>query len=123
MKKYAPIPAIGIENRTWPDKEIEISPKWCAVDLRDGNQALPDPLTLEQKKIYFDILVKIGFKEIEIGFPSASKDDYDFCRHLIDNKLIPDDVMISVLVPARLIWSQKPCMRSATYLRQQFTFT
>ena len=62
---------------------------------------LPDPLTLEQKKIYFDILVKIGFKEIEIGFPSASKDDYDFCRYLIDNKLIPEDVMISVLVPAR----------------------
>ena len=101
MKKYSPIPEIGIQNRTWPDTQITQSPTWCAVDLRDGNQALPDPLTLEQKKIYFEILVKIGFKEIEIGFPSASKDDYDFCRHLIDNKLIPDDVMISVLVPAR----------------------
>ncbi|WDE95492.1 2-isopropylmalate synthase [Lentisphaera profundi] len=101
MKKYSAIPEIGITNRTWPDTPITQAPRWCAVDLRDGNQALPDPLTLEQKKTYFDILVKIGFKEIEIGFPSASKDDYDFCRHLIENKLIPDDVMISVLVPAR----------------------
>lgn len=100
-KKYTSIPAIDIKDRTWPDKQIEVSPAWCAVDLRDGNQALPNPLTLEQKKIYFDILVKTGFKEIEIGFPSASKDDYDFCRYLIDNKKIPADVKISVLAPAR----------------------
>ena len=101
MPKYTAIEPIRIENRQWPDKQISTSPRWCAVDLRDGNQALPNPLTLDQKKEYFLLLLEIGFKEIEVGFPSASKDDFDFCRWLIDENQIPDDVMISVLAPSR----------------------
>ncbi len=101
MSKYKPIEPIKIENRQWPDKQISTSPRWCAVDLRDGNQALPNPLTMEQKKEYYLLLLEIGFKEIEVGFPSASKDDFDFCRWLVEEKQIPDDVMISVLAPSR----------------------
>lgn len=101
MPKYKAIEPIRIENRQWPDQQITSSPRWCAVDLRDGNQALPNPLTLDQKKEYYQLLLNIGFKEIEVGFPSASKDDYDFCRWLIEEKQIPEDVMISVLAPSR----------------------
>jgi len=92
---------INIKNRQWPDKQIKKSPTWCAVDLRDGNQALPNPMTPEQKKEYFKLLVKLGFKEIEIGFPSASADDFQFCRDLIEQNMIPSDVTISVLTQAR----------------------
>lgn len=99
--KYAKPPKPDIENRTWPDKIIDTTPAWCAVDLRDGNQALPNPLTPIQKKRYFQLLVDLGFKEIEIGFPSASSDDFQFCRDLIEEQLIPQDVTISVLTPAR----------------------
>lgn len=99
--KYAKPAKPDIKNRTWPDNVINTSPAWCAVDLRDGNQALPNPLTPIQKKRYFQLLVDLGFKEIEIGFPSASADDFQFCRDLIEEKLIPDDVTISVLTPAR----------------------
>ncbi len=101
QSKYKAVPPVGIENRTWPDRQITSSPRWCAVDLRDGNQALPNPLTFEQKKEYWRLLLEIGYKEIEVGFPSASKDDYEFTRWLIEAKQVPDDVVISVLAPSR----------------------
>lgn len=99
--KYTYPEKIKIENRTWPDKELKKAPVWCSVDLRDGNQALPIPMNPEQKLQYFKMLVDIGFKEIEIGFPSASQDDFDFVRQLIEGKHIPADVKISVLTQAR----------------------
>ncbi len=100
-KKYAQPTPIDITDRHWPDNPIVSSPVWCAVDLRDGNQALPDPLTPAQKRRYYEILIERGFKEIEIGFPSASADDFQFCRDLIEQDLIPADVTISVLTQAR----------------------
>ena len=99
--KYVYPEAIAIKNRRWPDKKIEKSPIWASVDLRDGNQALPIPMDPETKLEYFKMLVKIGFKEIEVGFPSASQDDFDFVRTLIEGKYIPDDVRIAVLTQAR----------------------
>lgn len=99
--KYARMPAVPVDNRQWPGGSITHAPIWCAVDLRDGNQALPNPMTPEQKHQYFKLLVDIGFKEIEIGFPSASADDFNFVRDLIDNDMIPDDVTISVLTQCR----------------------
>ncbi len=98
---YAKPPALKLEHRAWPGRQITASPQWCAVDLRDGNQALPNPMTPEQKRSYFNLLVDIGFKEIEIGFPSASADDFQFCRDLIEQNAIPEDVTISVLTQAR----------------------
>ena len=89
------------KNRTWMDNEIKKAPIWCSVDLRDGNQALANPMTLEEKIEFFDYLVKIGFKEIEIGFPAASETEYKFTRYLIENNKIPDDVKIQVLTQAR----------------------
>ena len=89
------------KNRTWMDNEIKRAPIWCSVDLRDGNQALANPMTLEEKIEFFDYLVKIGFKEIEIGFPAASETEYKFTRYLIENNKIPDDVKIQVLTQAR----------------------
>ena len=89
------------QNRIWMDNEITKAPIWCSVDLRDGNQALPDPMTLEEKVEFFDYLVKIGFKEIEIGFPAASDTEYNFTRYLIENNKIPDDVKIQVLTQSR----------------------
>lgn len=99
--KYIYPEKIPIKNREWPDKEVKTPPIWCSVDLRDGNQALPIPMSPEQKLIYFKMLVKIGFKEIEVGFPSASQDDFDFIRCLIEGNHIPDDVTISVLTQVR----------------------
>ena len=99
--KYIYPEKIPIKNREWPDKEVKTPPIWCSVDLRDGNQALPIPMTPEQKLTYFKMLVKIGFKEIEVGFPSASQDDFDFIRCLIEGNHIPDDVTISVLTQVR----------------------
>lgn len=99
--KYLYPEKIPLKNRTWPDKELKKTPVWCSVDLHDGNQALPIPMTPEQKLRYFKMLISIGFKEIEIGFPSASQDDFDFVRTLIEGKHIPDDVKISVLTQAR----------------------
>ncbi|TDW31544.1 2-isopropylmalate synthase [Cryobacterium psychrophilum] len=93
--------AVNLTDRTWPSKRIEVAPRWCAVDLRDGNQALIDPMSPERKRIMFDLLVRIGYKEIEVGFPSASQTDFDFVRSLIDEKAIPDDVTIQVLTQAR----------------------
>lgn len=99
--KYQRIPEVKISSRTWPDNVITKAPVWCSVDLRDGNQALEVPMTTEQKLKFFNLLVKVGFKQIEIGFPAASETDYNFCRELIDNNLIPDDVAIQVLTQSR----------------------
>ena len=104
VHKYRPYhESLGIDlpDRTWPSKRIEKAPIWCAVDLRDGNQALIDPMSPERKRIMFDLLVKMGYKEIEVGFPSASQTDFDFVRSLIEEKAIPDDVTIQVLTQAR----------------------
>lgn len=104
VHKYRPYhEQLGIElpDRTWPSKRIEVAPRWCAVDLRDGNQALIDPMSPERKRIMFDMLVRMGYKEIEVGFPSASQTDFDFVRSLIEEGAIPDDVVIQVLTQAR----------------------
>ncbi|HEX4059205.1 MAG TPA: 2-isopropylmalate synthase [Galbitalea sp.] len=93
--------AIDLPDRTWPSKYISKAPMWCAVDLRDGNQALIDPMSPERKRIMFDLLVSMGYKQIEVGFPSASQTDFDFVRSLIEDNLIPDDVTIQVLTQAR----------------------
>lgn len=100
-KKYIPFKPINIKDRTWPDKVIEKAPIWCSVDMRDGNQALVDPMNLEEKIELFKTLVEIGVKEIEVGFPSASETEYEILRTLIDGNYIPDDVTIQVLVQAR----------------------
>ena len=101
FKKYVPFEQIRMEKREWPDKTITKAPVWCSVDLRDGNQALVDPMNLEQKLEFFHAQCEMGFKEIEIGFPSASETEYEICRELIDGGHIPDDVTIQVLVQAR----------------------
>ena len=101
FQRYAPFPAVDVPNRTWPDKRITKAPRWCAVDLRDGNQALIDPMTPARKKKMFQLLVDLGYKEIEVGFPAASQTDFDFVRLLIEENLIPDDVVIQVLTQAR----------------------
>ena len=100
-KKYKRVPVVKMETREWPDKEIRKAPAWCSVDLRDGNQALIEPMVVEEKIEFFNMLVKLGFKEIEVGFPSASQIEYDFLRQLVDRNLIPDDVMVQVLVQCR----------------------
>ena len=92
---------ITLPDRTWPDKKITQAPQWCAVDLRDGNQALIDPMSPERKRRMFNLLVEMGYKEIEVGFPSASQTDFDFVREIIEKDMIPDDVTIQVLVQAR----------------------
>ncbi|GAA3742568.1 2-isopropylmalate synthase [Leifsonia bigeumensis] len=104
IHKYRPYHetfAVDLPDRTWPDARITRAPRWCAVDLRDGNQALIDPMSPERKQIMFDLLVRMGYKEIEVGFPSASQTDFDFVRKLIEEDLIPDDVTIQVLTQAR----------------------
>ncbi|WAC68772.1 2-isopropylmalate synthase [Microbacterium sp. SL75] len=104
VHKYRPFHeqiAVDLPDRTWPSKRIEVAPRWCAVDLRDGNQALIDPMSPERKRVMFDLLVKMGYKEIEVGFPSASQTDFDFVRQLIEEDLIPEDVTIQVLTQAR----------------------
>ena len=100
-KPYHEVLNIDLPDRTWPSKRITHAPRWCAVDLRDGNQALIDPMSPERKRVMFELLVRMGYKEIEVGFPSASQTDFDFVRTLIDEKLIPDDVTIQVLTQAR----------------------
>lgn len=99
--RYESFSAIYLKDRTWPNKKITKAPRWCAVDLRDGNQALIDPMTPSRKKKMFELLVKMGYKEIEVGFPAASQTDFDFVRQLIKEDLIPDDVVIQVLTQAR----------------------
>ena len=100
-RKYPAFKPVPIKDRTWPDQVITQAPDWCSVDLRDGNQALIEPMSVMQKKKLFALLVDVGFKQIEVGFPAASKPDFDFVRCLIEEKLIPDDVTIQVLTQAR----------------------
>lgn len=101
IARYQPFKPISLPDRTWPNEVITKAPRWCAVDLRDGNQALIDPMTPQRKLRMFELLVNMGYKEIEVGFPSASQTDFDFVRHVIENDLIPDDVVIQVLTQSR----------------------
>jgi 2-isopropylmalate synthase len=101
FKRYQRNPVVALTERHWPERQIEKAPIWCSVDLRDGNQALIEPMVVEEKVEFFQLLVKLGFKEIEVGFPSASQIEFDFLRQLVDRKLIPDDVTIQVLVQCR----------------------
>src|SRR2546423_13286428 len=97
-RSFTPIP---LPDRTWPGRVTTKAPRWCSVDLRDGNQALIDPMDLERKRRMFDLLVKCGFKELEVGFPSASQPDFDFVRQVIEEDLVPEDVTIQVLTQCR----------------------
>lgn len=101
FEKYVPFSTVDLKDRTWPSKKIEKAPMWCSVDLRDGNQALVNPMNLEQKLRFFKMICDVGIKEIEVGFPSASETEYEILRTLIERDLIPDDVTIQVLVQAR----------------------
>lgn len=101
FKKYKRVPVLDYPNREWPDKEIKKAPAWCSVDLRDGNQALIDPMTVDEKIEMFQLLLKLGFREIEIGFPAASQIEYDFLRKLVEENMIPDDVTVQVLTQCR----------------------
>ena len=101
FKRYKRVPVVTYPEREWPNKEIQKAPIWCSVDLRDGNQALIEPMVVEEKIEFFNMLVKLGFKEIEIGFPAASQIEYDFLRQLVERKMIPDDVRVQVLVQCR----------------------
>ncbi len=92
---------VDLPDRTWPERKLAEAPIWCSVDLRDGNQALIDPMDVARKKTMWELLVRLGFKEIEVGFPSASQPDFDFTRLLIEQDLVPDDVWIQVLVQCR----------------------
>ena len=99
--KYKPFPPVPLRDRTWPDNQLTRAPQWCSVDLRDGNQALADPMSVEEKLEMFALLCEVGFKQIEIGFPSAAQVEFDFCRRLIDENRIPEDVTVQVLVQCR----------------------
>jgi 2-isopropylmalate synthase len=101
VTKYVPFPPVSLPNRQWPNRTLNAAPLWCSVDLRDGNQALAQPMSVEEKLEFFELLVKIGFKEIEVGFPSASQIEFEFCRRLIEEKRIPDGVAIQVLCQCR----------------------
>src|SRR3954467_5616924 len=104
IHKYRPFHQqiqVELPDRTWPAKRIEVAPRWCAVDRRDGNQALIDPMSPDAKRRMFELLVRMGYKEIEVGFPAASQTDFDFVRQLIEDDLVPDDVTIQVLTQAR----------------------
>ena len=100
-RRYRKNPVVDYPEREWPNREIEKAPIWCSVDLRDGNQALIDPMIVEEKVEMFLYLIKLGFKEIEIGFPAASQIEFDFLRQLVDRRLIPDDVCVQVLTQCR----------------------
>ena len=100
-KRYRRNPVVEYPEREWVNKQIEKAPVWCSVDLRDGNQALIDPMVVSEKIEFFNYLIKLGFKEIEIGFPAASQIEFDFLRQLVDRKLIPDDVVVQVLTQCR----------------------
>jgi 2-isopropylmalate synthase len=101
IAKYRPFPPVSLPDRTWPDQSITRAPIWCSVDLRDGNQALPQPMSVEEKLEFFDLLCRIGFKQIEVGFPSAADTEFTFCRRLIEENRIPEDVTIQILVQTR----------------------
>src|SRR6202011_3209388 len=97
VNRYRPFPQIALSDRQWPGRTIDRAPVWCSVDLRDGNQALIEPMGPERKLRMFELLVRMGFKEIEVGFPSASQPDFEFVRQLVDEGRIPADVTIQVL--------------------------
>ncbi len=101
IHKYRPYPSVDLPGRRWPNRTIAAAPLWCSVDLRDGNQALVEPMDVGRKRMLFDTIVRLGFKEVEVGFPSASQTDFDFVRLLIEENLVPDDVTIQVLTQAR----------------------
>ena len=101
VSKYRPFPVVDLPDRQWPGRILTHAPQWCSVDLRDGNQALAQPMSVEEKIEYFEMLVRIGFKQIEIGFPSASQIEFDFCRRLIEDGLVPDDVSLQILCQCR----------------------
>jgi len=101
LHKYRPFPPVPLADRTWPDRVLDRAPEWCSVDLRDGNQALPQPMSVEEKLEFFDLLCRVGFKQIEVGFPSAADTEFNFCRRLIEENRIPADVTIQVLVQTR----------------------
>jgi 2-isopropylmalate synthase len=101
ISKYRPFPPVSLPDRTWPDQIITSAPIWCSVDLRDGNQALPQPMSVEEKLEFFDLLCRVGFKQIEVGFPSAADTEFNFCRRLVEENRIPEDVTIQVLVQTR----------------------
>ena len=101
VKKYQPYRPVDLKDRTWPNKTITKAPRWCSVDLRDGNQALVYPMEIPEKAELFKLLVEVGFKEIEVGFPAAADVEYNFLRHLVDNKLVPEDVTVQILTQAR----------------------
>src|SRR5439155_2397328 len=100
-RRYRPFPAVDLPDRSWPGRTVTAAPRWLSTDLRDGNQALIDPMNAARKNAMFDLLVRLGYKEIEVGFPSASQTDFDFVRSLIEGDRIPEDVRISVLTQAR----------------------
>ncbi|MDD6216021.1 MAG: 2-isopropylmalate synthase, partial [Roseburia sp.] len=100
-QRYRKNPVLSYPEREWPDKEIEKAPTWCSVDLRDGNQALIEPMNVDEKVEMFQLLLKLGFKEIEIGFPAASQIEYDFLRKLVNEHMIPSDVKVQVLTQCR----------------------
>ena len=101
FQKYRPYETVSLPDRTWPDVVLARAPIWCSTDLRDGNQALVNPMDAGRKRRFFDLLVSLGIKEIEVGFPSASKTDFDFVRSLVEEDLIPEGVTIAVLTQAR----------------------
>src|SRR4030081_3271206 len=101
IRKYRPFSPVDLPDRRWPGSVITAAPAWCSVDLRDGNQALIDPMDVHRKRRLFELLVRMGFKEIEVGFPAASQPDYDFVRLLIEQDMIPEDVVVQVLTQSR----------------------
>jgi 2-isopropylmalate synthase len=107
--KYKPFKPVALTDRTWPDNVITSAPRWCSVDLRDGNQALVEPMTPNEKQRMYDLLLELGFKEIEVGFPAASQTDFDFVRRIIEEDMIPDDVTIQVLCQARKQLIDRTC--------------
>lgn len=107
FKKYRPYERVENIQRDWPNKQITQAPIYCSVDLRDGNQALVNPLGIQQKLEYFNTLVKMGFKQIEVSYPSASDTDFCFTRMLIENNLVPNDVAIQILIPAKKEWIKR----------------
>src|SRR5580693_6009301 len=101
VAKYPPFPPVSLPGRKWPNRTLTRAPVWCSVDLRDGNQALAQPMSVEEKLEFFEMLVRIGFKEIEVGFPSASQIEFDFTRRLVEENRIPDDVWVQMLVQSK----------------------
>ena len=123
IEKYQAYPQVDISDRTWPNTVTDTAPLWCSVDLRDGNQALIEPMDPERKRMMFDKLVEVGFKEIEVGFPAASDTDFEFVRQIITDGAIPDDVTIQVLTQSRDELIDRPTSRWSGPSRPSCTST